>query len=94
MFDIEEFLLKFEHFIFDEHLKEIQTYKRRYGNVVSCRCVHMKKEKENIDKIMEKYIKLSKRFNTSLPLILERSPSSEDMSREDKITSGSYDVVG
>lgn len=94
MSNIDQFLLEFENLIFDEHLQLIQSFKRRHGNAVSCSCLHINKEKDNILKIMEKYIHLSQRFSIRLPYTLDRSTSAEYMNREDKINSNSYDVVG
>lgn len=94
MFDIDHFLLEFENLIFDEHLTKLRSFKRRHGNAVSCSCFHINEEKEEIAQIMEKYSKLSKRLSVRLPLTLERSTDSENMCRDDKIRSGSYDVVG
>lgn len=94
MFDIDAFLVEFENLIFDDHLERIQSFKRRHGNAVSCSCFHINEEKENITKIMDKYYMLNLRFSMRLPLTLNRRPSSGDMSREEKIRTGSYDVVG
>lgn len=94
MFDIDQFLLEFENLIFEEHSTKLHSFKRRHGNAVLCSCPHIKKEKENLAKIMEKYLKLSKRFDCRMPLTFERVVSPEYMSREDKIRMESYDVVG
>ena len=88
MANIDQFLLDFENLIFDEHLDRIKTFKSNNGNAVLCRCYHINAEKEEISRIMEKYINLSKRFK------LQGIVSSGIMNREDKIRTGSYDVVG
>lgn len=94
MFDIDQFLLNFENLIFEEHLAKLRSFRSRHGNAVSCSCVHIAEEKEDISQIMDKYLNLSKRFSSRLPLTLERSGSSLDLSLEDKMRTASYDVVG
>lgn len=94
MSNIAEFLSEFENLIFDGHLEMIQSFQRRHGEAVSCSCSHIIEEKENILKIMDKYINLSERFNVQWPLTLDRSVSSLDLSRDEKILRGSYDIVG
>lgn len=94
MFDLDQFLSEFENLIFDEHLIELRSFKRRHGNAVSCSCSHINAEKEYITKIMDKYSKLSKRVSNREPESIPKNISYDVKTREEKIRSGSYDVVG
>lgn len=88
MFDIDSFLVDFENLIFEEHLEKIQSFKRKYGNAVSCCCPHINKEKEYIAKIMNNYYKLSQRFKNKI------NSNCIYNNYEHEISSNSFDTVG